>query len=365
MDATPGLVGTTTEYAREDHVHPTDTTRTSATDVNNIVKAYAAPFDAMAYSGMQINGGMEVSQEVGTTGVNVPDGTMTYALDGWGVQTSGTHRISAGQAVAPTYTPSNFSNSFAANVTTVNAAPAANHYCVIQQRIEGYRIARLGWGSAAALPITVGFWIKTVRAGNYSGSVCNSAFNRSYPFSFSVGAATWEYKTVTIPGDATGTWPKDNTIGLMFNITLVAGSTLTAPSGAWVAGGFFGANGTANGVSTAGDSMLITGVTVLPGTQAPTAAQSQNIMRPYDQELVTCRRYYEKLSYSIASSIAPGDNYIQWKYSAAKRAVPTFTAGAGTLITALSSQAIDAITAYRTAGAIAYFETGCTADARL
>ena len=27
MDATPGLVGTATEYAREDHVHPTDTSR--------------------------------------------------------------------------------------------------------------------------------------------------------------------------------------------------------------------------------------------------------------------------------------------------------------------------------------------------
>ena len=28
---------------------------------------YAAPFDAMAYSGLQINGGMEVSQEKGTS----------------------------------------------------------------------------------------------------------------------------------------------------------------------------------------------------------------------------------------------------------------------------------------------------------
>ena len=29
------------------------------------INIYAAPYDAMAYSGMQINGGMEVSQENG------------------------------------------------------------------------------------------------------------------------------------------------------------------------------------------------------------------------------------------------------------------------------------------------------------
>ena len=32
---------------------------------------YAAPFDALAYNGMQINGGMEVSQENGTSSVTL------------------------------------------------------------------------------------------------------------------------------------------------------------------------------------------------------------------------------------------------------------------------------------------------------
>jgi len=41
---------------------------------------YAAPFDAMAYSGMQINGSMEVSQEFGTSGNPNVGG---FALDGW------------------------------------------------------------------------------------------------------------------------------------------------------------------------------------------------------------------------------------------------------------------------------------------
>ena len=36
----------------------------------------------------------------------------------------------------------------------------------------------------------------------FSASVSNKLYNRSYPFSFNVSAAqTWEYHTVTIPGD--------------------------------------------------------------------------------------------------------------------------------------------------------------------
>ena len=74
-------VGVSTQWAREDHIHPTDTTRTSATDVTNIVKAYAAPFDAMAYSGLQINGGMEVSQEL--SAASAVSGVAKYIVDGW------------------------------------------------------------------------------------------------------------------------------------------------------------------------------------------------------------------------------------------------------------------------------------------
>ena len=67
-------VGTLVLFARQDHIHPFDT----ATVRNNAPQSltapqqqqarqniYAAPFDAMAYSGLQINGGMEVSQERG------------------------------------------------------------------------------------------------------------------------------------------------------------------------------------------------------------------------------------------------------------------------------------------------------------
>ena len=63
MDQTTALVGTAAKWAREDHVHP---------------KIPAAPMDAQAYSGMQVNGSCEVSQANGTSSIVPP-----HVIDGW------------------------------------------------------------------------------------------------------------------------------------------------------------------------------------------------------------------------------------------------------------------------------------------
>ena len=74
----------------------------------------------------------------------------------------------------------------------------------------------------------------------------------------------------------------------------MAGTTYQSPAGAWAANGAVGVTGTINGVAATTDYMLLTGVVVLPGIEAPSAERSPLIMRPYDQELVTCQRYYAK-----------------------------------------------------------------------
>src|SRR6202035_4001896 len=42
---------------------------------------YAAPFDALAYNGMQVNGNVDVSQELGTTGATLASGAAKYIAD--------------------------------------------------------------------------------------------------------------------------------------------------------------------------------------------------------------------------------------------------------------------------------------------
>ena len=293
---------------------------------------YAAPFDAMAYNGMQINGSMEVSQESGTATVAVAN-ALKNTLDGWIFYSSGAQTMNCQQIATG---PAGFSYSNYASSAIANAAPAAGNCAVFFQRIEGWRVARLAWGTASAQPITIGFWVSAFRAGNYSGLVSNGAGNRSYVYPFTINApSTWEYKIVTIPGDTTGTWAKDNTVGLTIGFTMMAGTTLQTAPNVWTAGGFYGVTGTINGVATTSDVMYITGVVVLPGIEAPTAARSPLIMRPYDQELVTCQRYLEVWDCRIftgkynflavggwAATNAINANY---QFRVRKRASPTFS----------------------------------------
>jgi hypothetical protein len=166
----------------------------------------------------------------------------------------------------------------------------------------------------------------------------------------------WEYKTVTIPGDVSGTWAKDNTVGMRIQFANACGPTYTAPAAnVWTAGIYVAAPGQVNGVAATTDNFRITGVTVLPGTQAPTAAQSPNVMRPYDQELVTCKRYFQKMTCVVDVAVAGQSIFL----APEMRVIPTFTGG-GTGFTINGPSAISPFV-YQATRAL----TTLTMDARL
>ena len=288
---------------------------------------YAAPFDALAYNGMQINGGMQVSQEKGTTAITGVLANSVYAVDGWRVSNGGTNVLSAQQV---TDAPPGYSNSLKLSVTTASASLAVGDYATLQHQIEGYRASRLAWGTTNAQPLTIGIWVKANRAGTYSGTVINGAANRSYMFSFVITTSlAWQFITTTIPGDTAGAWTSDNTTGLYVIITLAAGTTYISPPGVWTAGFFLGVAGTTNGVAATTDTFQITGVVVVPGIEAPSAARAPFIMRPYDQELLTCQRHFEmqtKLYYGAAFANAPSAIRAVLPYQQ-KRAAPSISFG--------------------------------------
>ena len=316
MDGT-GAAGTSTYYARGDHVHPSDTSRASTSyvdtqdatklskssnlsDVTNVVTArqnvYAAPFDALAYSGMQINGSMEVSQELGTTGTNVSG---KYPADGWSLGNNSAAVVNASQGVS-TFFPG-FKNNLSIGVGTALGSLAVPDTISIGQVIEGYRIIRLAWGTANAQPLTIGFWTWHTVTGLYSVSLRATGGGRSYVATYNQIANAPQYNVVTIPGCTDGTWNIDNTIGIILTFSLACGTQFTAPAAnTWSSGNYVAAPGQVNAVASTSNFFRLTGVVVLPGIEAPSAARSPLIMRPYDQELVTCQRYYEK-SYDYAN----------------------------------------------------------------
>ena len=251
---------------------------------------YAAPFDAMAYSGMQINGSMEVSQENGTTART----TQGYACDGWVSTYAGSMALSFGRSSGVNVAGIN--GHVFMTVTTAQTTMGASDYVIMSQNMEGTRISRLAWGYSSAQPLTIGFWTGHHRTGTYTLTIRNAGGTRSYAAAYTQNAAdVMQYNVITIPGCTDGIWPTDNTASLLMHFGIACGTTLTAPSlNSWLGGNYIAGIGQVNAVAATSDVFRITGVVVLPGIEAPSAARSPLIMRPYDQELVTCRQYYQQ-----------------------------------------------------------------------
>jgi len=199
-----------------------------------------------------------------------------------------------------TTAPTGFSYSMKATVTTADTSIGASQNALISQYIEGYNVSDLGYGTANAQTVTLSFWVNSAVTGTFSGSLQNSASDRSYPFSYTISTAnTWEQKSVTIAGDTSGTWiGATNGVGLRVWFALAAGSSLVTTAGAWAAGTYYGATGQANWMATLGNTFYITGVQLEAGTTA-----SPFEYRQYGTELALCQRYYEK---SYLTSVVPG-----------------------------------------------------------
>lgn len=267
----------------------------------------AAPLTALAYNGMQINGGFDFNQ-LGTA-VGALAAGLSYRCDGWmwGASNAGGKAFTGGQqsqnatfGALGTSLPKGLTYLGIINCTTAGAAVAAGDYALISQPIEGYRIRRLNWGANSPInvpqPITIGFWVAADRAGTMAVSVHNHNHTRSYvvdvPILSLAGASGMQYKTVTVPGDLAGTWNDANQTAMFVTFCFVAGTSSQTPPNAWAASGAWGTPNTTNFFQAAGDRVWVSGVTVVPGSQGFTAEQSTLAsLRPWVDELALCQRY--------------------------------------------------------------------------
>jgi hypothetical protein len=195
--------------------------------------------------------------------------------------------------------PSGFINSLGLTVTT-SITPAAGEGNTFMQPIEGLNISDLDWGTANAKTVTLSFWVRSSLTGTFGGSITNSANNRSYPFTYTISAAnTFEYKTVTIAGDTSGTWLTTNGVGMRIWFGLGVGSTLSGTAGSWSGATYLSATGATSVVGTNGATWYITGVQLEQNTSATPFER-----RLYGQELANCQRYFAKLQNDGTGQIA-------------------------------------------------------------
>ena len=244
-----------------------------------------------------INGDMRIDQRNAGASVTVL-GSNAYIIDRWFA--SGQTADGVFTVQQDTVVPAGFINSSKVTVTTADASLGASQSYIFRQAIEGTNVADFGWGAAGALTVTLSFWIRSSVTGTFGGVLQNAANDRNYPFTYVINAAnTWEYKTVTVAGDTTGTWGTGTGRGITVTFSLGSGTSASATAGAWTGtSNIYSATGATNLMATLSATWYITGVQLETGSVATPFER-----RPYGTELMLCQRYYEK---SYAQETAPG-----------------------------------------------------------
>jgi hypothetical protein len=232
-----------------------------------------------------INSAMVIDQRNAGAEVN-PAVASTYYLDRWLAASSVASKFKIGQNAGAVSTPAGFTNYLGCTSLSAYTAGASEAFN-IQQRIEGFNIADLAWGTASAATVTLSFWVYSSLTGTFGGSLRNSGASRSYPFSYSISVAnTWTQISITIAGDTSGTWLTTNGIGIFLVFSLGTGSTLSGTAGAWAAANYASATGAVSVVGTNGATWYVTGVQLEKGSTATSFDY-----RPYGTELALCQRY--------------------------------------------------------------------------
>jgi len=246
-----------------------------------------------------INGDMRIDQRNAGASVTLTN-SVGYVVDRFRSVALGT---SLGFSTARSTTaPTGFVNSLLATVTTAKN-PSSTDQARVNQYIEGFNVSDFGWGTASAVSITLSFWVRSSVIGTYCVAFSNAdSPTRSYVGTYTINSSnTWEYKTITVPGDTSGTWTTGNSVGLGVSFSLGCGTSFNAAaSGTWYGAEYQQTAAQTLWINNASATFYLTGVQLEVGTAATPFERRQ-----YGQELALCQRYYEK-SYNI--NTVPGSS---------------------------------------------------------
>jgi len=258
-----------------------------------------------------INGGMRISQR----GSGAATLTETYPVDRFEQAFSTDGAVSF--QTETTDVPAGFDYSIKGTVTTADGTVGSTQGWTIGQKIEGNNVTDLQLGTANAKSVTVSFWVKSSIAGVYCVTLRNGADNRAFVSEYTIiSANTWEYKTITVAGDTSGTWDTTNGTGLEVIFCLSGGSSKQRTAGSWGTFADCSPNQTQL-LQTLNANWLVTGVQLEAGTNATPFEH-----RCYDEELARCQRYYE---------VVRGGGFMYWvsgnycgtnNFAVEKRATP-------------------------------------------
>lgn len=249
-----------------------------------------------------INGAMNVAQRgtsstgITSIGYDTVDRMKTEMGD------VGTVQLTMEQS---TDAPAGFSNSAKYTVTTADTSPSANFYCRMTQHIEAQDLQHLSFGTSDAKSLTLSFWVKASIAGTYTIRLRTpDTTTRHYTVEYIISSAnTWEYKTISVVGDASATINNDNGSGFIAHWWLDAGSTRKdGVSNQWEDsdGNSVSTNQVAL-TATTNATWQVTGVQLEVGT---VATEFEHLS--YGEEFINCERYYSERMLAVETPYVSG-----------------------------------------------------------
>ena len=283
----------------------------------NITGACSQLSNIVAGKNLIINGACEIDQRfVGTS--YTPLQTNLYTIDRWQALLTQASKFSVQKNAGGITGPPGFP--FYLGVTSLSAYSGitTSDYFGIQQYIEGFNFAPLGWGTSSAKPVSLSFYVYSSQTGTFGGSLYNivSSNARSYVFSYTISLAnTWTYITIpNIPGDGAagaGYYDASYGIGCGLFFSLGCGSNFQTATSAWATGASssnFGRTitGETRIVTTNAATFYITGIQLEQGIYNTTFSRAGGSIQ---QELALCQRYFWAMPNYNGSGTFNGTQY--------------------------------------------------------
>ena len=248
----------------------------------------ARDFVSAGRKNLIINGAMQVAQRGTSFAVT---NNSPFTLDRWQAGTSSGYNWGS-TITQSTESPDGFGYSLKVDVTTVNAFGTSDS-AILTTKIEGQNLQQLAFGTSSAKPITLSFWVRSNKLGTYSVQIIHYYAERHCVVDYTINYEnTWEYKTITLPGETQETIPNNNDIGIEIRFGLGSDAAdQVAPNSTWVdysSNGLRTSTNQINFFDSTSNEWYLTGVQLEVGKNA-----TEFEHRSYGDELARCERYFQ------------------------------------------------------------------------
>ena len=256
-----------------------------------------------------INGGMAIAQRA--TSKTVSSSAQGYmTVDRFSVSIGGNQVFVMSQSDDH---PDGFSKSMKFDCTTAVASTPAGDSMRVVYKGEGYDVQDIGKGTSGAKPVTLSFYIKTNKTGNYQVNWRDITNNRMVCGTYTVNSAnTWERKVITFTTETSnGQLNNDASTEFYLEWWFIAGTTFTTGTAHSTWDTFANANRAANLNVSIGDHtdnvLYLTGVQFEIGSVATPFEH-----RSFHDDYMRCCRYY----FGGENTYNSGSVYYSSNYSA-------------------------------------------------